>query len=80
MNATVGNTLSGDALTNLPSINRDVSTFVTLQPGVSPDGSVAGAVVDQAVSCSMAAKIPMTWMAAMQVYTPSFATIQPVAC
>ncbi len=42
MNATVGNTISGIALDSLPSISRDASTFVTLQPGVSPDGSVAG--------------------------------------
>ena len=47
MNATVGNTVTGVALDSLPSLNRDVSTFVELQPGVSPDGSVAGAVVDQ---------------------------------
>ncbi|MGC2245387.1 MAG: hypothetical protein WA609_02175, partial [Terriglobales bacterium] len=31
----------------LPSIGRDVSTFVELQPGVSPEGSVAGTVNDQ---------------------------------
>src|SRR5260370_10897200 len=47
MNATVGNTISGGMLQNLPSIGRDAATFVTLQPGVSPDGSVAGAVVHQ---------------------------------
>src|SRR5262249_15606016 len=35
MNATVGNTVSGDLLQNMPSINRDATTFVTLQPGVS---------------------------------------------
>src|SRR5207253_906925 len=49
MNATVGNTVTGIALNSLPSLGRDVSTFVTLQPGVSPDGSVAGTVVDQSV-------------------------------
>ncbi len=47
LNATVGSTVAGDLLQSLPSIGRDTSTFVTLQPGVSPDGSVAGAVVDQ---------------------------------
>ena len=41
MNATIGNTMTEIALDNLPSLNRDVSTFVELQPGVSPDGSVA---------------------------------------
>src|SRR5579863_5223717 len=47
MNATVGNTITSLTLDNLPSLGRDVSTFVELQPGVAPDGSVAGAVLDQ---------------------------------
>ena len=42
MNATVGNTITGVALDALPTLGRDVSTFLTLQPGISPDGSVAG--------------------------------------
>jgi len=49
MNATIGNTVTGEALGNLPTLGRDTSSFVTLQPGVSPDGSAAGTVVDQAV-------------------------------
>ena len=47
MDATVGQTITGDALDSLPGLGRDVSTFVTLQPGVAPDGSVAGANQDQ---------------------------------
>jgi len=47
MNATVGNTVTALAIDNLPSIGRDVNTFIELQPGVAPDGSVAGAVVDE---------------------------------
>jgi hypothetical protein len=47
MNATVGNTVTSEAIDNLPSIGRDVNTFIELQPGVGPDGSVAGAVVDE---------------------------------
>ncbi len=47
MNATVGNTVTSLTIDSLPSLGRDVSTFVELQPGVSPDGSVAGAVMDQ---------------------------------
>jgi hypothetical protein len=43
MNATIGNTVNSASLDALPSLNRDVSTFVELQPGVSPDGSVGGA-------------------------------------
>jgi hypothetical protein len=48
MNATIGNTVSASTLQSLPSLGRDVSSFVTMQPGVSPDGSVGGTVVDQA--------------------------------
>lgn len=47
MNATVGNTVRAIAIDNLPSLGRDVNTFVELQPGVSTDGSVGGAVNDQ---------------------------------
>ena len=47
MDATVGQTITGNALDSLPGLGRDVSTFVTLQPGVAPDGSVAGANQDQ---------------------------------
>jgi Carboxypeptidase regulatory-like domain len=48
MNATIGNTVNSSTLQSLPSLGRDVSSFVTMQPGVSPDGSVGGTVVDQA--------------------------------
>ncbi|MGA7622928.1 MAG: carboxypeptidase-like regulatory domain-containing protein [Candidatus Acidiferrales bacterium] len=48
MNATIGNTVGASTLQSLPSLGRDVSSFVTMQPGVSPDGSVGGTVVDQA--------------------------------
>jgi carboxypeptidase family protein len=46
-NSTIGNVVTGDLLQSLPSLGRDTSSFVTLQPGVSPDGSVGGTVVDQ---------------------------------
>src|ERR1700726_4387586 len=48
MNATIGNTVNSSTLESLPGLGRDVSSFVTMQPGVSPDGSVGGTVVDQA--------------------------------
>jgi hypothetical protein len=48
MNSTIGNTVNVSTLEALPSLGRDVSSFVTMQPGVSPDGSVGGTVVDQA--------------------------------
>jgi hypothetical protein len=47
MNATVGATLSGASILNLPNFGRDVSTFAVLQPGVAPNGAVAGAMYDQ---------------------------------
>jgi hypothetical protein len=49
LNATVGSTVEPEAIDSLPAIGRDVSTFATLQPGVSPAGNVAGTVSDQAV-------------------------------
>jgi hypothetical protein len=73
LNATVGNTVSGDLLQGLPSIQRDAATFVTLQPGVSPDGSVAGAVVDQSTFMLDGGQNTNDMDGSMQVYTPSFA-------
>src|SRR5579883_2039010 len=46
-NATVGTTLSGPQLIELPNIGRDASTFAIFQPGVTPEGAVAGAMYDQ---------------------------------
>lgn len=47
LNSTVGSTIAPEAVNSLPSLGHDVTTFMELQPGVSPDGSVAGAVSDQ---------------------------------
>ncbi len=47
MNATVGNTINSVAIDTLPSLGRDVSTFVELQPGVPSGGQRRGAVYDQ---------------------------------
>ena len=72
MNSTVGNTISGTALSSLPSLGRDVSTFVTLQPGVSPDGSVAGTVVDQSSFQLDGGNNTNDMDGSMSVYTPSY--------
>ena len=72
MNATVGNTITGAALNALPAIGGDVSTFVALQPGVGPDGSVAGAVVDQSTFMLDGGNNTNDMDGSMQVYTPSF--------
>jgi hypothetical protein len=46
-NASVGTTLSGVQLQELPNMGRDVSTLAVLQPGSTMDGHIAGAVGDQ---------------------------------
>src|SRR5450432_1651252 len=47
VNATVGTTVSGPSLTYLPIFGSDASSLAIYQPGVSPEGSVAGAMFDQ---------------------------------
>jgi len=47
MNATVGETLSSDAIMKLPALNRDANSLTTLQPNTQPDGGVGGAASDQ---------------------------------
>jgi len=73
MNATVGNTITGVALNSLPTIQRDVSTFVTLQPGVTPDGSVAGAIYDQNSFQLDGGNNSNDMDGSMNIYTPSAA-------
>ncbi len=46
-NATVGSTISGVQLNNLPNLGQDANALFTLQPGVAPGGNVAGSVSDQ---------------------------------
>src|SRR5207249_5361727 len=43
MDATVGATLSGETLINLPNTTRDASTLAVLQPGQNINGNVGGA-------------------------------------
>ena len=64
MNATVGNTVTAIAIDNLPSIGRDVSTFIELQPGVSTGGDVGVPSTIKAISRSTVATTQTTWMAA----------------
>src|SRR5437868_4095533 len=47
MDATVGASLSGDTLVNLPNVSRDASTLAVLQPGQNINGNVGGAASDQ---------------------------------
>ena len=73
MNSTVGNTVPAVALESLPTIGRDVSTFVEMQPGVSPDGSVAGAVVDQSYFSLDGGNNTNDMDGSMSVYTTTYA-------
>src|SRR5450755_4940007 len=73
LNATVGNTVTGLALESLPTIARDTSTFLTLQSGISPDGSVAGAAVDQSSFQLDGGENTNDMDGSMSVYTPSYA-------
>jgi hypothetical protein len=59
-------------LQSLPSLGRDVSSFVTMQPGVSPDGSVGGTVVDQAVFMLDGGNNSNDMDGSGGVYNPSF--------
>jgi hypothetical protein len=47
MNATVGSSISGDAIMMLPNLSRDANSLTNLQPNTAPDGGVAGADSDQ---------------------------------
>ena len=47
MNASTGTTVDPSMVESLPAIGRDVATFVTMQPGVTPGGNVAGTTTDQ---------------------------------
>lgn len=73
LNATIGASVNSRAIESLPNLARDVDTFVTLQPAVSPDGSVAGAVVDQSTFMLDGGNNTNDMDGSMQVYTPSFA-------
>ena len=48
MNASTGTTVDAALVDSLPTIGREVATFATLQPGVTPGGNVAGTTTDQA--------------------------------
>jgi hypothetical protein len=72
LNATVGTTLTSAALQSLPAIGREANTFFTLQPGVSPDGSVGGTVVDNSTFQLDGGNNTNDMDGSMNVYTPSF--------
>jgi hypothetical protein len=73
MNATVGNTINGVALQALPSMAHDVSSFVELQPGVSPGGDVAGTLFDQSTFQLDGGQNTNDMDGSMSTYTATFA-------
>jgi len=73
LNATVGSTVEQEAIAQLPSLLHDAGTFSTLQVGVSPDGSVAGTVVDQSTFQLDGGNNTNDMDGSMSVYTGSFA-------
>lgn len=73
INATVGSTVDQEAIAELPSLLHDAGTFTTLQAGISPDGSVAGSVVDQSTFSLDGGNNSNDMDGSMSVYTGSFA-------
>ncbi|MGA9984448.1 MAG: carboxypeptidase-like regulatory domain-containing protein, partial [Acidobacteriaceae bacterium] len=73
LNSTVGQTIPQEAIDSLPSLNHDVNTFTSMQPGVDPSGSVAGAVNDQSTFLLDGGQITNDMDGSMAVYTGSFA-------
>jgi hypothetical protein len=73
LNSTVGSTVEPEAIQQLPSLLHDAGTFTELQAGISPDGSVAGAVVDQSTFTLDGGNNTNDMDGSMSVYTGSFA-------
>lgn len=48
LNASTGQTVDPVVVSSLPAINRDVASFLTMQPGVTPGGNSGGTTQDQA--------------------------------
>jgi len=74
MNATVGQSVSGDSLLMLPNFGRDASTLATFQPATNPTGETAGANYDQNSFTLDGAQNTNDMDGSMNVYTPSFGT------
>jgi len=73
-NATVGTTIGFQSLQELPNLSRDVSSLLTLQPAISANGSVAGAVRDQNTFLLDGGNNTNDMDGTMNSYTGSFAS------
>src|SRR5260370_19183611 len=74
LNAAVGTTIGFQNLQELPNLSRDVSSLLTLQPAISPNGSVAGAVRDQNTFQLDGGNNSSDMDGTMNTYTPSYAS------
>jgi len=73
LNSTVGTTVEPEAITAMPSMLHDVGTFTELQPGVTPEGSVAGTANDQSTFSLDGGNNSSDMDGNQTVYTSSFA-------
>ena len=73
-NSTVGSTINQSSMIYLPNLGREASTLAIFQPGVSPEGSVAGAMYDQNTFQLDGGNNSNDMDGSMNVYTPSYAS------
>jgi hypothetical protein len=73
-NSTIGSTISQFSMIYLPNLGREASTLAIFQPGVSPEGSVAGAMYDQNTFQLDGGNNSNDMDGSMNVYTPSYAS------
>jgi hypothetical protein len=74
MNASTGTTVDPEMVGSLPTIGREVASFMTMQPGVTPGGNVAGTTVDQATFTLDGGSNSSDMDGTASVYTTSYAT------
>ena len=74
LNSTVGTTIEFRNLQELPNLSRDVSSLVVLQPAISSNGSVAGAVRDQNTFQLDGGNNSSDMDGTQNTYTPSYAS------
>ena len=71
--ATTGTTVDPALTNSLPTIGREVATFTTMQPGVSPTGYAAGTTDDQATFTLDGGNNTFDMDGTASTYTTSFA-------
>jgi Carboxypeptidase regulatory-like domain len=75
MNASVGESVSGPALTLLPNFGLDASSLAVLQPATNPTGETAGANYDQNSFLLNGVNNTNDMDGSMTIYTPSYSTL-----